>query len=129
MPDRFVREIEEILKETEDSGSLDSRKDPSKKDFGSNDSMGKPAGFLRSSNMMLAGIAFLLIAALMRQIFPGMVQLLLWTGIAMFIGAYFLFFIKPSSNKYQKKWRGQVIDTGADVSIWRRFINSFRRSV
>ena len=127
MPDKFVREIEEILKETEDLGSSDSRNNPSIRDPGTNDFIDKPVGILRSSNMMLAGIAFLLLAAFARQILPEAVRLLVWTGIIMFIGAYVLFFIKPKRNKYQKKWRGRVIETETNVSLLSKIISSFRK--
>ena len=127
VPDKFVREIEEILEETEKLDSSNSLDGPSKKDSGTSDRIDKPVGIFRSSNMMLTGISFLLIAAVLRQIFPGAVYLLVWAGIGMFVGAYFLFFIKPGSNKYQKKWRGQVIETEVVMSLWRRVINSFRR--
>ena len=127
MPDKFVREIEEILKETEDLDSSDSVNNASTRDFGTNDFIDKPVGILRSSNMMLAGIAFLLLAAFARQILPEAVRLLVWTGIIMFIGAYVLFFIKPKRKKYQKKWRGRVIETETNVSLLSKIISSFRK--
>jgi hypothetical protein len=127
MPDRFVREIEEILEETEKLDSSNSLDRHSKKDSGTSDRIDKPVGLFKSSNMMLTGICFLLIAAGLKQIVPGAVYLLVGAGIGMFVGAYFLFFIKPNSNKYKNKWRGQAIETEAVTSLWSRVINSFRR--
>jgi hypothetical protein len=44
---------------------------------------------------------------------------LIWVGLGILAGAYLLFFVKPRSTSYDKRWRGQVLESGP--SPWERF--------
>ncbi len=113
MPDKYKNEIEEILKQAEEVLS----KEPSKGAKKDKDGQGKtlkPLSLgtlsLKPGRIMIAGIALLLLALILNSIVPFTVAPLVWTGLAMFVIAYVLFFIQPRSSSYAKRWRGRLIE-------------------
>lgn len=117
MPEKYQDEIEEILRRTGDSAplkrprdqqlppedapeSLDSLRDAKQSD-------GRRSRWLplfSPGKVMLGGLIIFVIGALL-QMSP-----LILIGLAVLIGAYLLFFIKPGSTSIEKRWRGRSVE-------------------
>ena len=127
MPDKFIREIEEILERAEHSRPGDDLK-ASKKMGGrpgrSFDPTGRVSRLRRlvrvpsSGKVMLAGIGLILIAVLLNAFVPGRVSLAMWAGLILFVVAYGLFFVRPGPQ-YERRWRGRLVDE-EQVSLFGR---------
>ena len=137
MPDKFMKEIEEILKQAEDIV----RKEPTRK--GQRRSSPHQSSPLKSKRtgirfslpspgkLMLAGVAIFLVALILNATVHGGVALLIWAGIALFVLAYALYFIRPGGSKYEKRWRGRPVeDTGTSslVDRLKRWFQGRQRS-
>ncbi len=125
MSEKYKREIEEILEKTE----IDWKPAKAKKRNRIIKAPQLPLGQLFSgksvrvspSKLMVAGVSLLLVALILGAInqFSIAVGPLIWVGLAMFILAYALFFVRPSSGTgYEKRWRGRPIDN--DESLWQK---------
>ena len=130
MSDKLTREIEDILERAESSGSaVDSRADLQKHGCESRflrfvRNIVRLNELLKPSRVMLAGITLLLVAVLLNTLIPGRVHLLVWAGLVLFVVAYGLFFVNPSSG-YDKRWRGRLVEDR--VSLLDRLRRRIRR--
>ena len=124
MSERYQREIEEILEQANEALP---RKGPERRPqrgmFAAIGSFfgGVPGGkkwAITPGRLMLLAVALILAALIARAMTPGIVAPLLWIGFFLFIVAYGLFFIRPWS-KYEKRWRGRVVED-YDDSWWER---------
>ena len=115
MPDQYRTEIEDILKKAESEAPL-----PSAKSRGSlrgmlwqyaRQSLNTKAWGVSPGRIMLAALAILLAAFLLRPFVPGMFGLLAWAGLIIFIVAYGMVFLRPSKSPVDRKmWRGRYVD-------------------
>ncbi len=127
MRDRFEREIEEILEQTTEPPTL---KKPAPRGLGVFAALGRGLGavFQRKSwritpaRVLFASVSLLLTALLVSSLAPGtgLVPLLGWAGLILFILAYALFFTR-SGAALEKRWRGRPLE---DRPSWR---HRFRR--
>ncbi len=125
MPDQYQKEIEDILKKAEAEAPL-----PSGKSRDSlrgmvwqyaRQSLNTKAWGVSPGKIMLAALAILLAAFLLRPFVPGMFGLLAWAGLIIFIVAYGMVFLRPSKSPVDRKmWRGRYIDgeTGESGGSW-----------
>ena len=127
MPDQYQKEIEDILKKAEAEAPLPSAQ--SRRSLRgmvwqyTRQSLNSKAWGVSPGKIMLAALAILLAAFLLRPIVPGMFGLLAWAGLIIFIVAYGMVFLRPSKSPMDRKmWRGRYIDdeTSGD-SWWGRF--------
>lgn len=124
MSERYRREIEDLLEQIEELPPQDRQgKKPSLRRalfsligrF-----LGGRGWNLSPGRIMVASIALLLVALLIKGNLPGFVgPLLAWGAVALFILGYALFFINPN-QAYEKRWRGQPI--GKSTSLWNRLL-------
>lgn len=133
MADKFIREIEDILERSESLSGSDASLDRRDNQRGS----GKANSLkrlLRLSGVtaispkavMIGGIIVLLGAFVLNALIPGTVPLLAWAGLALFVIAYGLLFM-GSDFRYEKRWRGRLIDeerTGSFFYRLRRWMRS-----
>ncbi len=112
MPEKYQREIEEILSNVQDLRSH--RANRERRGFlqACGVVLGRLVGGrnwrLSPGRIMLGSLAILLVALMLKSSMPGLVAPIVWTGIVLFILGYALFFINPPS--YEKRWRGNVIE-------------------
>lgn len=69
--------------------------------------------------LMLLSLGLLVVAVILRGLVPSVGLPLLWVGVILFFTAFVTFFLKPDIDIYQRKWRGQVIETRR-TSWWER---------
>lgn len=129
MPDRYQKEIEEILRRTGDTGT------------GSSDSgRGRKNGILRvlwsqimatqgdrgrlvsPGRVMLVAICFLAAALFLGSVIPGFTGWLGWMGLFLFIIGYGMFFLRPRSSS-EKRWRGRPVED--EETIWDKLRRRF----
>ena len=133
MGDKFIREIEDILERFESLSGSDASLDLRDNQRGSGKS-NRLKRLLRLSGVtaispkavMLGGIIVLLGAFVLNALIPGTVPLLAWAGLALFVVAYGLLFM-GSDFRYEKRWRGRLIDeegTGSFFYRLRRWMRS-----
>ncbi len=123
MSERYKREIEDILNEAGDlapaprSGLLRQLWTQAARSVS-----GKPWS-ISPGRVMIAAIALLVAAVLLRPAIPGATGAMLWAALLLFILGYALFFVRPSkmgpSKSGEKRWRGQPIKYGQN-SWWDR---------
>jgi hypothetical protein len=117
MPEKYQDEIEEILRRSGEAPPLES---PSQRPTAPEDSPEvqkalrnstqsdnrprRKRGVFSPGKMMLGGLVIFLIG-----IISGF-NPLIWVGLAVLVGAYLLFFIKPSYGSLEKRWRGRLVD-------------------
>ena len=123
MPEKYQQEIEEILKRVEDATPIDHttqpEKDPRKlsKPSRANNRPNQSRGagsqwlYLSPGKIALAGLLILLIGAVWLQV-------LIWVGLGLLVLAYLLFFVKPGSPAFDKRWRGRAVESRP--SAWQR---------
>ncbi len=117
MSERYKREIEDIL---DQSGDLapDPRSKPGLLKALWTQAVksvsGKPWS-ISPGRVMIAAIALLLAAVLLRPAIPGATGAMLWAALLLFILGYALFFV-VRTPKTEKRWRGQPIEYG--TSWW-----------
>ena len=131
MPQKYQREIEEILQQAGDLGLSDLPQRRQKLGFGRlaweyfKQSIGGSAFSVTPGRIML-GAVLILLAALVLNLATtgfGIAGLLAWLGFILFLVGYAMFFIKP--KPVQKRWRGDVIEY-QDESIWNKLRNRFQ---
>ena len=134
MPERYKREIEEILKQAGEIRSLPRERKPQKPSIWElvwlyvKRSLGGKAWSFSPGRVLLIAIALLFAALVVRPFSGGLVAPLAWAGLLLFIVGYAMFFVKPP--KLEKRWRGQTIDEQGE-SLWsriRRRVFSTRQS-
>ena len=121
MPDRYQREIEDILRQ---AGDLGPGPRSARRRRGLLALIWRYFGQAPSGNawgitpgrVMLAAVAVLLLALVAGSMTSGVAPLLGFAGLLLFIVGYAMFFIKPP--KAEKRWRGQPIEYGS--SWWSR---------
>ena len=130
MPQRYQREIEEILQQAGDLGADEAPKRRPRMGFARlvwdyfKQSIGGSALSITPGRVMLAAVLILLAALVLNVATPfGLVGLLAWIGFILFIVGYAMFFIKP--RPVEKRWRGNVIQY-EDESLWNRIRKRFR---
>ena len=113
MPEKYQDEIEEILRRSGGSAPVKSPRERQRPPEDSPDDYLSPrdtketnAGSSRRwpslspGKAMLGGLIIFVIGALWFG--P-----LIWVGLAVLVGAYLLFFVKPGSTSLEKRWRGR----------------------
>ena len=124
MPEKYKDEIEEILRE---AGEVAPRKPSKESEQHPEDRSREPIVTQRApapdyrtgprrptvtpGKLMLVGVITFLIGIWFTP--------LIWIGLAMLVGAYLLYFIKPRSITYEKRWRGRSVDDTPTTS-WER---------
>ena len=121
MPDRYQREIEDILQQAGDlgTGPRSARRRRGLLALVWRYLGQAPSGkawAITPGRVMLAAVAVLLLALVAGSMTSGVAPLLGFAGLLLFIVGYAMFFIKPP--KAEKRWRGQPIEYGS--SWWSR---------
>ena len=117
MSDKYMKEIEEILKQAEEV-MPDDRTRPPGRQSGPSGRFFNPLGRLTGgrglkvspSKLMLASFALLLLALILGAMGIGRVVHFVVAGLILFVIAYALFFVRPSTGSYEKRWRGRLIN-------------------
>ena len=122
MPDQYQKEIEDILKKAEAEAPLPSSRRSLREMVWQyvRQSLNSKAWGVSPGKIMLAALAILLAAFLLRPFVPGMFGLLAWAGLIIFIVAYGMVFLRPSkkSKGERKMWRGKYIDDEPSGGSW-----------
>ena len=132
MPQKYQKEIEEILQQAGDLGLSDPPKRQEKLGFGRlaweyfKQSISGSAFSITPGRIMLGAVLILLVALVLNLATPGfgIVGILAWVGFILFIVGYAMFFIKP--KPVQKRWRGDVIEYHQGDSLWDKLRNRFQ---
>ena len=116
MPEKYQDEIEEILRRSSESALMKSLRDRQQPSDDSSEDYSSPrddhqvhAGSVRRwpslspGKVMLGGLVVFVIGALWFS--P-----LIWVGLAILVGAYLLFFVRPGSTSLEKRWRGRSME-------------------
>ena len=116
MPEKYQDEIEEILRRSSESAVVKvprNRQQPpddlSEDYFSPRDAHQVRAGSARRwpslspGKVMLVGLIVFVIGALW-------LSPLIWVGLAILVGAYLLFFVRPGSTSLEKRWRGRSME-------------------
>jgi hypothetical protein len=127
MAERFKREIEEILQQSEKpAGPGRPRRG------GKGPSRGSPLPFFRIQKLWSPGrlfvvsVALLLSALILNTTGSRIVSLFFWLGLVLSILAYALFIVR-SEKRPERRWRGQVVDDERRPS-WRSRFRRWRQS-
>ena len=128
MADKYIRQIEEILKESEHSRgkSVADGVEETPKASGLLSRLGRLRIILRVSpnKVVLAGIILIVVSFVLynafNYLFVNNIKFLLpiWAGLILFVIVYGLLFVKPGSE--EKQWRGRMLDDGIQPSKWER---------
>jgi hypothetical protein len=122
MPERYQKEIEEILRQSGGVGSSDKSK-------GRRDGilrfiwvqiiepLGNRGRVISPGRVMLVAICLLVVALFLGSGTPGFTGLLGWMGLVLFIVGYGMFFLRPRSS-VDKRWRGRPVED--EESLWDR---------
>ena len=116
MSSKFEREIEEILKEAEEVLPKDrsQRQEPKAAESVHPGPIHKLTGGrglkISAGKLMLVSFALLVVAMILGATGIGYVLQLVIAGLVLFVIAYALFFVRPGTPRYQKKWRGRTVD-------------------
>tara|TARA_B100000686_G_C16793634_1_gene980589 strand:- start:2619 stop:3053 length:435 start_codon:yes stop_codon:yes gene_type:complete len=114
MPDQLDKDLDEIL------GGSGQEFQSSDNEFSHTQGKRNPLfGFLQSMSntnihpgkVMLASIAFLLVVLILYNSALNHAGPLVWIAVAIFAGAYLLFFVNPTRSAPEKRWRGEVIES------------------
>lgn len=120
MPEKnYLNEIEEILRKAEADGRSRTRRPRLSvprclRGF----SLSWPT--ITPGKALVTGIALLLLALVFRPFLSAATTPLIWASLGMFVVAYVLFLLNPRAARYEKRWRGQVIEDGQQDSPWKR---------
>ena len=131
MPEKYKDEIEEILR---NAGEVAPKKPSKESERHLEDRPREPVATRRATapdyrpsargpaitpgKLMLAGVISFLIGILFTP--------LIWIGLALLVGGYLLYFIKPRSISYDKRWRGRSVDE-ASTNSWQRLMRWLKR--
>ena len=130
MPDRYKQEIEEILRQAGEVAPAErpaARRESLPKLVWRHfvESLGGKTWSISPGRVMLAAVALLLSALIVRAAVPGLVGPLAWAGLILFIVGYGMFFVRGSKGpKVERRWRGQLLD--AEESWWDRLRRSIK---
>jgi hypothetical protein len=134
MSDKYMKEIEEILKQADAVLPGDRTRPPREKPKatgGPFDSLGRVSGGMRISatKLMLASFGLLLLALILGAAGVGNVVHVVVAGLVLFVIAYALFFVRPgaslTSSSYEKRWRGRPMEERQTMMDWvRRWLKS-----
>ena len=129
MPERYKEEIEEILRRTDEVTPAPPNREAEKRPVdlaqpthpASRSSGGSVRRWpvLSPGKILLAGLVLFLLAAVFR------LGILVWAGLGVLAAAYLLFFVKPPSTSYEKRWRGRAVGENS-AEWWWRFKRWFR---
>ena len=128
MPEKYQKEIEEILKQ---AGGLVSSSRPAKTRPSLwrlirvyiAGSLGGKLWSLNPGRIMAVAVSLLLLALLFTRIVPGIGGPIALAGLLLFIVGYGMFFVQPRG--IEKRWRGQPLEQEVD-SWWSRFRRKIR---
>jgi hypothetical protein len=122
---KYQEEIEEILRGLEEKAPVHSPRERGKplddlprtspqnySYFQPSYSKGWSWALVSPRKLALVGLIVLLLGAIWFR--P-----LIWVGLGILAGSYLLFFVKPRSISYEKRWRGQTLESS--LSPWERF--------
>ena len=128
MAEKYIREIEEILKEAERSRgkSVADGVDDIPKTGRLIPRLGRFSSLFRVSpnKVVLAGIILIVVSFVVynafNYLFVENIKFLLpiWAGLILFVIVYGLLFVKPGAN--DERWRGKMLDDGVRPSRWER---------
>ena len=128
MSNKYEKEIEEILKRADEVMPRD-RPRPTKREQGSGffSPLDRLSGGRRlrisAGKLMLVSVALLLLALILGATKSGLVVPLVVAGLVLFVVAYALFFVRPSTSSYEKRWRGRPIeDTPSALERLKRWL-------
>ena len=129
MSDKYMKEIEEILKQADDVLPKDRPRSSQGKPKAAGGPLGRVSGGVRISatKLMLGSFALLLLALILGAAGVGNVVLIVVAGLVLFVIAYALFFVRPggSLSSYEKRWRGRPIeDRQTMVDRFKRWLKS-----
>jgi hypothetical protein len=119
MPDKFIREIEEILEKAEKDrprASSKQAKRPKTQDAQSNQpsriSRFRPSFHISAGKVFVSVISLLLVFILVSPfvLVSGTVTLLMGICVVFLILTYLLFFMPSSTFGYEKRWRGKPLE-------------------
>ena len=114
MPEKYQDEIEKILEGLGENVPTNSPGEPGKparsapSELSTADGQSTKRGSGRRvptvspGKLAVAGILLLLLGLFIKP--------LIWAGLGLLVGAYLLFFVKPRSSSYDKRWRGQLLE-------------------
>ncbi len=123
MPDKYQDEIEKILEGLGENAPTNSAGEPGKparstpSELSTADGQpsrrgsGRRAPTVSPGKLAVAGLLLLLLGAIIKMTW------LIWGGLGLLVGAYLLFFVKPRSSSYDKRWRGQLLED-QPTSTW-----------
>lgn len=121
MSNKYMKEIEEILKRADAVMPKGSSRATNKGTAGSTPPLGRLAfgGYkLSAGKIMLTSFALLLLAMIVGAIGVVSVVPIVAAGLILFVIGYVLFFVRPVTSSYEKRWRGRVIE--GQPTIWER---------
>ncbi len=126
MSDKYMKEIEEILKQADGMLPKDRPRPAVGQPKPSGHSSNLPSRItggqdlrISAGKLMLTSFALLLLAMILGFTKLGFVVPLVIAGLVLFVIAYALFFMRPGSSGYEKRWRGRLIEE--NLSMWDRF--------
>ena len=120
MPDKYQKEIEEILNQV---GTSPSKSDSSAQKIRADDKPVKQ--FLRNvpalsaGQLLFAGVILFLVGVLSPIAGPWD-KVIAWVGVASFVMAYLRYF-SGSSGKVERRWRGELIEYDEPPTQIQRF--------
>ena len=127
MPERYQREIEEILQQAKCSTPKKElercKRTPPLATFALLGAFVANQLHLTSKRLMAIGIVLLLVAIGVSAIFPGFLGPFAWLVLILFIGGYALSFPRLGLNS-EKRWRGRPIEEQSPAwreVTWERF--------
>lgn len=121
MPTRYEREIQQILDESNHQENQTATNSSSNSEQSAQSARNSPysserrkspnhGGFgITTYKIVCAGVFSMLLAGVLRWLFPPASGPLVWVGISLFIIAYLKYFIGPR-RPIERRWRGQIID-------------------
>ncbi|MBI4199418.1 MAG: hypothetical protein HY535_02960 [Chloroflexi bacterium] len=122
MPEKYQREIEEILRKVAELQPARPRPRRPGVFGGVSRQARRPFAALRRTlspgRLLLASVALVLVAIVLRARVPDTAGVVAWAAIVIFVVGYALFFVAPP-QRYQKRWRGRPI-ASATPGWWQR---------
>ena len=128
MAQRYQREIEEILQQVNEKGASSKspsglspaqRRVPRRPGRNSGGLAARLAGFPSPGRFLLAGIALLVAALVLRSTIPGIAGPMTWAGVGLFITAYILFFTR-ARRPMERRWRGRSMEDASPTRFLER---------
>ena len=128
MSEKYLKEIEEILKEAEAAPPPEKDQVPPPRSSGRY--VLRPprlveSRYLSAGKLGMAAMAILLLALVVGGVF-GLKALFAGFVVGLLVVAYLMFFARPSGPKMQKRWRGRLVEDEPE-DPWRRFSRWMKR--